>query len=130
MSPILLALCAPLILVAVWLVWAFLTWATADDGDWFGKPAADRVTFKQVLINSLIDVRDLLGLRQLWAWGVKVWRYCGETLGGLILTFNAYIVATPDLKAVLTATPYGLAIWLAINFFAFITVRGAIEKRG
>jgi hypothetical protein len=130
MDLILIALCAPLALIAVWLLWAFVTWATADDGAWFGKPAEGRVTFKQVLINSLIDVRDLLGLRQIWAWAVKVWRYCGETLGSLILTFNAYIVATPDLKAVLTSTPYGLAIWLAINFFAFITVRNAIEQRG
>lgn len=123
----------PLIIAAavlgLWLAWAFITWATADDGDWFGKPAPGRVTFKQVLVNSLYDMRDLLGLKQIWAWLVGVWRYCGETLGALLLTFNAYLIATPELKAVLTATPYGLGIWLLINFFAFIAARQATDHK-
>jgi hypothetical protein len=125
MQVIPLALVAVAALLAVWLVWAFITWATADDGKWFGKPAEGRVTFKQVLIDSLYDVRDLLGLKQIWAWLVKVWRHCGETLGSLLLTLDAYIVATPELKAAVTATPYGLAVILLINFFAFIATRKA-----
>lgn len=118
-----LALVAVAALIAAWLIWAFITWAVADDGNWFGKPEPGRVTFKQVLVNSLYDVRDLLGLKQIWAWLVRIWRYCGEALGSLLLTLDAYIIATPELKAAVSGTPYGLAVLLAVNFFAFISTR-------
>ena len=105
----------------------FITWFTADNGPTFGPSPEGmaRVTFKQVLLNLLTDARDLLGLRQIWAWAVTSWRYCGETLGALLLTLDAYVTATPELKAAVMGTPYGLPVLLAVNFFAFIATRQA-----
>ncbi len=105
--------------------WLGLTWYHADDEPVFGPRSDRRVTFRDVLIGALRDVRDLFGLDKVWAWAVRTYEFCGAQLGALLLTLDAYIAATPELKQVVMATPYGLPILLAVNFFAFIATRRA-----
>lgn len=95
------------------IAWLIATWYCADPGKVLGPPQHGRVTFKMVLQGAFRDLADLAApvVRQAQAF----WVWSGQTIGVAVISLDAYVVQTPELKAAILATPFGLAALLALN---------------
>lgn len=112
----------------VLIVWPALTWFFADDQPIFGPAKPGRVTFKAVLQGIARDVRDLF---KPWLDQVaKAWAFIGQSFGAALLTLDGYIASTPELKAAVLQSPYGLHAIIAVNFLAFIISRRPAQDGG
>lgn len=110
-----------LILAAAALIaWPVLTW----------RFTPNHVTFKDVLQGVCKDVRDLF--RPATDLIVRVWWFFGPRVTNLVavslVTLDAYIVQTPELKMAIMQTPYGLAVLCAINLAATISPKHAPDR--
>lgn len=102
------------------LGWLVATW-------WF---TPNHVTFKDVLQGVCKDVRDLF--RPLSDLIQRMWWFFGPRVTNLVsvsvVSLDAYIVQTPELKTAIMATPYGLAALFAINLAATISPKHAPDR--
>ena len=99
-----------LALIFAGVAWLVFTWYFADDEPLFGGSSENRVTFKQVLAGAITDARELFD---------RVTNMVGVAL----ISLDAVIVSTPELKAAVLASPYGLPAILALNLVAAMTPR-------
>jgi hypothetical protein len=96
--------------IAAAIAWLVLTWYHADNGPVFGPDGPERVTFKAVLAGAINDARELFE------------RVTNLTAVGL-LGLDAVIIQTPEIKAAVLSTPYGIAAVIALNLFTRLTPR-------
>ena len=116
---------------AIFVAWLVLTWYFADDEPALGPGTSQRVTFKRVLQGVLRDVSELFApftnfvsrhAQAQWAfWGPRV----TNTVGIAVVSLDAYVVQTPELKYAVMNSPYGLAALVALNLAASLSPRGA-----
>lgn len=115
----------------VFAAWLALTWYFADDEPALGPGSSQRVTFKRVLQGVARDVADLFSpftnfvtrhAQAQWAfWGPRI----TNTVGIAVVSLDAYIVQTPELKYAVMQSPYGLAALVGLNLAASLSPRGA-----
>lgn len=107
------------------LILAIVAWIVLT---WWNTP--DSVTFKAVVQNALRDVRDIcapalrLGKRIWWFFGPRVTNLVAVS----VVSVDAYIVQTPDLKDAIMQTQWGLAVLVALNLAATLSPKNAPER--
>lgn len=84
MDLILIALCAPLAILILWFVWAFVTWYVADNQKMLAPWAEGRVRFVTVLVSGAEDFWKVSGLGAVYRAGravtVSLWGYWAPRL--------------------------------------------------
>lgn len=110
-----------LVLIAAGLLgWLVATW-------WF---TPNHVTFKDVLQNVCKDARDIC--KPALDFVQRLWWFFGPRITNLVsvsvVSLDAYIVQTPELKAAIMQTPWGLAVLFGINLAATISPRHAPDR--
>ena len=91
-------------------LWLIATWYFADNEPVLGPASDKRVTFRQVLINAIEDARALFDRLT-------------NTVAVALVSLNAVVLATPEIKSALLASPWGLAALLGLNLFAAVSPR-------
>lgn len=127
MNLILILLVVGFFLVLGWLV---ATWYHADDHPVLAPAKEGRVTFKAVVQNALRDVRETAA--PFFGWARRLWLFWGprvtNTVGVAILSLDGLIASTPELKAAIMASPYGLPIILGVNLLVTLAPRSAPDR--
>lgn len=100
------------VLVLALAGWLVATWYFADDEPLFGRFSAARVTFKHVLANAIADARELFD------------RLTNMTAVALV-SLNAVVLATPEIKTALLSSSWGLGALIALNLVTALTPRRA-----
>ena len=104
--------------------WWFAAWWFADDQAAFGKPLPGRVTFLMVVQNSLRDLRALAApLENLGRKAFALWVNAANAAFAVIVSFDVYVVQTPDLKEAISSTPHGMWFLLGLNLVATLAAR-------
>lgn len=121
----------PLAIVAVVLLaWLIATWYHADDHSVFAAPKPGRVTFKQVVQNALRDARETAA--PFFGWCRRLWLFWGprltNTVAAAVLALDGLIASTPDIKAAIMHSPYGLFVMLGVNLLVTLAPRTAPDR--
>lgn len=90
--------------------WLVATWYFANNKQLFAHASEARVTFKRVLANAIADARELFD------------RLTNMTAVALV-SLNATVLATPEIKTALLGSTWGLGAFIALNLFTAMSPR-------
>lgn len=95
---------------------------------WWNTPETH--TFKTVVQDALRDAREIVA--PAFGFVRRCWEFAAPRVTNLafnaVAALDLYIVQTPDLKAALLRTDYGLAALCALNLFVVLSPRTAPSR--